>query len=173
MERRTECGCPVPTCRNGTRACQGVEPLRVNNGECHHRQRHVNQRHISHTGSRRRPLTALPACALPTAATVATPTLTMASIPTSALGEDDDSDAVAASEESVSLADAAALNQKIAGLKAAVARGKAREAAQDARIGELETQNKRIAGLEADNASLTAEVTELRGRRHRPQRSSA
>ena len=34
--------------------------------------------------------------------------------------------------------------------------------AQDERIAELETQNKRIAELEADKASLTAEVTELR-----------
>ena len=49
------------------------------------------------------------------------------------------------------------------------ARGKAREAALGQRIGELETQNKRIAGLEADNASLTAaEVAELRKRPRLP-----
>ena len=49
-----------------------------------------------------------------------------------------------------------------------LARGKAREAALGQLIGELETQNKRIAGLEADNASLTAEAAELHKRPRLP-----
>ena len=64
---------------------------------------------------------------------------------------------------SVIHADAAALSQKIV-LEAVVASGRAREAALDARIAELETQNKRVAEIAADNASLTDEVTELRKR---------
>ena len=59
------------------------------------------------------------------------------------------------------IVDAAVLTHKLAALEAAVAAGKAREAALGQRIGELETLNKRIAGLEADNASLTAEVAEI------------
>ena len=41
-------------------------------------------------------------------------------------------------------------------LEAAVASGMAREAALDARIAELEMQSKRVAELEAGNASPTA-----------------
>ena len=107
------------------------------------------------------------------------PPVTMASIPNAATTESSNpkrpaADAIAflacgspafdngAGKRRRTVVPAAALTAKIAALEAAVASGKAREAAQDRRIAALETQNKRVAELEADNASLTAEVAELR-----------
>ena len=113
-------------------------------------------------------MASIPAAAA-AAAELANPKRPAADVMVPLPGEDEDACKRRRTEDpAMPLADAAALNLKIATLEAAVARGRAREAALDARIAELETRNKRVTELEADNASLAAEVTELRLRPRPP-----